>query len=118
MLKSIIQIEKLRVYAYHGVGPQEARVGNEFEVDVLLEIPCPQAVVTDSLAHTLDYGKIVQIVESEMAERSQLLEHVASRIQRSLITEYPAITGGKVSVWKLQPPIKAQLDRVGFTLEW
>ena len=37
MLRSSIQIEKLRVYAYHGVGPQEACVGNDFEIDGLLQ---------------------------------------------------------------------------------
>ncbi len=118
MLRSSIQIEKLRVYAYHGVGPQEACVGNDFEIDALLHMPCPTAVVTDSLAHTLNYADVIDIIKSQMAECSHLLEHVAGRIHNALTAKYPAITGGRITIWKLQPPITAQVERVGFTLEW
>lgn len=31
-----IELEKMRFYAYHGVMPQETKVGNDFVVDLIL----------------------------------------------------------------------------------
>lgn len=118
MITSCIHIEGLRVYAYHGVGAQEARVGNMFEVDIDLQLPCPEAVETDCIDDTVSYADVVELVKEQMAVRSELIEHVAGRIQRAITDRYPLVLGGKVSVWKLCPPITAELARVGFTLSW
>lgn len=79
---------------------------------------CPNAVDTDELADTVSYADIIAIIKAEMAERSLLIEHVAGRIKRAVTSAFPAITGGSVTVWKLCPPITAELSRVGFTLNW
>ena len=118
MMTASINIEGLRVYARHGVGPQEAIVGNDFEIDAKLLMDCPKAVGSDELDDTVSYADIIAIIKAEMAERSLLLEHVAGRLKRAITSAYPAITGGSISVWKLCPPITAEPSRVGFTLNW
>lgn len=79
---------------------------------------CPNAVDTDELADTVSYADIIAIIKAEMAERSLLIEHVAGRIKRAVTSAFPTIIGGTVTVWKLCPPITAELSRVGFTLNW
>lgn len=118
MLQSSITIKGLRVYAYHGVFPQENRVGNYFSVDAVLRFPCPDAVESDDLDTTINYADVVEIIKDEMAITSKLIEHVAGRIQRAVTAGFPQITGGEISVTKECPPITAELESVTFTLTW
>ena len=118
MITSCIHIRGLRVYAYHGVGSQEACVGNMFEVDVDLEMPCPKAVKTDCLIDTVSYAEVVDLIKEQMAVRSELIEHAAGRIHRAITFRCPLVERGSISIWKLCPPISAELAKVGFTLSW
>lgn len=98
-----IIVERLRLYAYHGVGAQERIVGNEFEVTVAVDYPYPGS--DDCLATTLNYAEICRIVRRESEVPSNLLEHLAVRIKRALVSEFPLISGGRVMVSKPAPPI-------------
>ena len=54
-----IEVVRLSVHAFHGVGEQERLVGNDFEVSVSLDYPpAEKAVVTDDLDSTLDFGEL------------------------------------------------------------
>lgn len=117
-MNTYIDIERLRLHARHGVGEQERRVGNEFEVTLRLYYDASQAVATDSLGAAVNYGDVIETVKAVMAVPSSLLEHVAGRIHEALTARYAAVTGGTVTVAKLRPPVRAQLERVSFTLEW
>lgn len=118
MMKGEIKIKGLRLRAYHGVGEQEQRVGNVFEVDVTLSYPIDKAVETDDVADTLSYADIVEIVTLCMSKRSRLLEHVAGRIREALMQAYPAISGGNIEVRKLTPPLRAQMQHAAVALSW
>lgn len=111
-----ITLDSLRFYAYHGVGAQERVVGNEFEVTVSVEIP---PVYTDDLSATVSYADIAAIVGEEMAEPSDLIEHVAVRIRAAIMERLPAVIGGGVTVVKHKPPIPGvQLASASVTLRW
>ncbi len=118
MPTSTIHICGLRVYAYHGVLPQERVVGNTFTVDADLKVSVENAMENDILDATVNYAEIVDLIEECMSRPSALLEHVVGRIIRTIVNRYPQVEGGRVSVYKLQPPISAELDRVGFTYSW
>ena len=66
MPSATIEINRLKVYAYHGVGDQETKVGNDFEVSVHLEYPCDYAMKTDRLGFTLSYADVLDVVIKEM----------------------------------------------------
>ncbi len=118
MPQSFITIKGLRIYAYHGVFPQENRIGNYFTVDAVLKFTCPRAISDDDLEGTVNYAEVVEIIKAEMAVPSKLLEHVAGRIHRAICDKFPIITGGEICVTKLRPPISAELDSISFTLPW
>lgn len=113
-----IEISGLRFYAHHGVMPQETLVGNEFEVDIRLDLDASSAMTTDSLDTTVNYAEAIELVAREMSTPSRLLEHVAGRIRRRLSEAYPQTAGGMVRVSKLAPPIPRQLTKVSFTTFW
>lgn len=115
-----IQIDGLRMIAYHGVMEQERKVGNEFIVDVCLYLSdvC-KAMTDDNIAHTVNYAEVVEIIKREMAIPSRLLENVAYRIRESIMQRYVHnISGGMVKVAKIAPPISAELNSVAFTTRW
>lgn len=113
-----ISVDRLKVFARHGVFAQETTVGNEFEVSVRLRVNVPQAMADDELDGTVSYADVVDIIKREMAIPSRLLEHVASRIARAIDQTFPAVKGGTLTVAKLHPPIAAQMAGASFTIEW
>lgn len=118
-MKATITIDRLRLRAFHGVGSQERRVGNVFEITVsLVYPPALKAVVSDNVDDTLNYADAVEIIRKVMSEPSDLLEHVAGRIRSALLSAYPAIESGRISVVKLAPPVSAEMAAAAFTLEF
>lgn len=112
-MRTSIQIENIRFYAYHGVMEQEQVVGNHFVVSVLLEADLVEATETDELNATISYADVCDLVQAEMVIPSKLLEHVAGRIYRNLKTAFPQITALEVKVYKLNPPGCGEAERAG-----
>ena len=75
-----IFISGLRVYAFHGVLPQERLVGGDYLVDVRVDYSHSLATESDRVEDTLDYSRLHHLIDEEMAIPSALLEHVAGRI--------------------------------------
>ena len=91
-----ITLDRMHFYAHHGVLPQERRVGNDFEVTLRLCYPIADATVSDNLADTLNYARII----------------------RSLQARFPLITSGTVTVAKLTPPFKCEIASVAVTIDF
>lgn len=108
----VITVSGIKLYAFHGCMEEEAKIGSDYVVDVVLEADLSKAAQTDDLAHTVDYVSVNKTVKEEMAVRSKLLEHVAQRIINRLIKDYPEVSFVEVSVAKLNPPINGNVDRV------
>lgn len=89
-----IEIDRLRLRAFHGVMPQERAAGNIFEVSLRLTCPTSDETLgSDDPSTVIDYSVAAEIVKKEMAVPSALLENVAWRIRRALLRRYPAIVG-------------------------
>ena len=99
-----IIITNLAVRAFHGVFPEERRLGNNFTVNAVLRSDFRPALTSDRLDDTLDYGAACDVIVSEMATPSALLEHVAGRIINALHTRFPQLAGGEITITKHNPP--------------
>lgn len=117
-MKGTVEIKGLRVFARHGVFPQEREVGNMFQVDVRVEYPMERAMREDCLDGTVNYAEVVELIKVEMDIPSALLEHVAWRLHERIVGKYPAIQNGRIKVTKIAPPIPAELDGVAVEIEW
>ena len=51
---SYIFLNGLRFHAFHGVMPQERLTGNDYRIDLKINYPLDDAVVTDELEDTLN----------------------------------------------------------------
>lgn len=104
---SKIYLDEMRFYAYHGVMEQERLVGGEYCVSLAVEADLTEAVRTDDVANTVNYAALYEVVKSEMAVPSKLLEHVAGRIGRRALDMFERITTLTIRVTKLNPPMGA-----------
>ncbi len=111
-----IEINRMSLYARHGVMAQERVVGNTFEVTAHLRYPLTEG---DDIARTLNYAEAAEVIKAVMAEPAELLETVVKRLKDALLARFPAITGGMVKVAKLSPPIPGfEADSVAVKLAW
>ena len=113
---SVINVKGIKLYAYHGCLDEEAIIGGNYVVDVKIETDFSQAMKTDDLTKTVDYVTVYDIVKEQMAIRSRLIEHVASRIADELIHLIPAIQEVRVTVCKLNPPMNGDVSKVCVTV--
>jgi dihydroneopterin aldolase len=111
-----IILDRVRIYAYHGVLPQERTVGANFLVTVRATAEIGQAVDTDELDGTIDYSKLLEVVQKEMAQPSKLVEHVAGRIGRQVLKCFPTVSSVIVEVIKENPPMAADCNGAGIKL--
>lgn len=115
-MDTIIEINRLRLRAFHGVMPQENKVGNIYMVSIGIKFPYKS--MSDNLDDTINYAEVIDLVKHEMAIPSKLIEHVASRIQRSIVNHWENINGGYVKIEKLHPPITDEIGSASVTLKW
>ena len=118
MLRGIVEIDRLRLHAFHGVMHQERCVGNLFEVSVSLEYDMEKAAVTDDVAYALDYSKVAAVIADEMSRPSALLENVVLRVKERILADFPAVFAGRVEVVKTTPPIPGQMKSVSVATQW
>ena len=108
-----IIIQGLRLYARHGVLPQEQAVGAYFTIDTIIEADFTQAIETDDLDGTISYADIFATIKREMETPSKLVEHVAGRIAKTILREYPAAHAVTIRLIKENPPMGAECQGAG-----
>ena len=109
-----IFIKRLRLYGRHGVLPQERKVGANFYVTLTATADVgDEALLHDRLEGTVDYGKLVGVLEREMAKPSALLEHVAMRMASSVLHDFPNVSRVALELEKENPPMGVPTEGVG-----
>lgn len=111
--ESSIILDNLRFHAFHGVLEQERTVGNDYVVNLRIAYDIEQAMKSDDVKDTLNYAEVYQMVKEEMAVPSALIEHVAGRIGRCLLTHFPDIPKLTLQIVKTNPPMGADCDGAG-----
>ena len=105
VVDSCLELKDVRLYAYHGVLEQERRVGGEYAVSLRVHYNIYKAMETDDVADTLNYALLLDIVKQQMAQPSNLLEHVAGRIAKAVLLRFPEAEAVELTVTKLNPPL-------------
>lgn len=108
-----ILFQGMRFYAYHGVYPEENRLGQIYVVDVEAHLDLSRAGKSDRLEDTLDYSLIYKEVEQVVTgQKYRLIERVAEAVAEKLLHLFPALEAVKVRVTKPRPPIVGHFDHV------
>ncbi len=112
----VIQVNNIRLYGYHGCLEEEAKIGGEYRIDVMVKANVKKSSKTDDLMDTVDYVHLNYIVKEEMAIRSKLLEELVQRILNRIFKELPMVKKARISVAKLNPPIGGNVEEVAVIL--
>lgn len=114
---SKIFLENVKIYAYHGVLPEENSIGTYYILDVELHTDLWKAAASDDLADTISYADVNEIIHQEMKINSKLLEHVAGRIISKIHEKFSQIDYIKVKITKTAPPMKGEMKGASIELE-
>lgn len=113
---SMIAIEGMEFYAYHGCFEEEKIIGTSFMVDLFFNTNTCEAEKSDNLRETVNYLEVYQTVKKEMQISSNLLEHISRRILLAIQREFPQVEWAKVKIQKLNPPLGGKMKSVSVTL--
>jgi dihydroneopterin aldolase len=107
-----IEIRGLSIYTHHGVSDAEQEVGQRLEFDLTLEVPDCDALLTDRIEDTIDYGEVCDLVALAATERNyRTLERLCNVIAERLVERY-GCEHVRVRAAKPEPPLPLSLSEV------
>lgn len=112
----VIRLTGLRVRGHHGVYPFERTGGQDFVVDVELELPLGPAAASDDVADTVHYGELAgRLAEVVAGEPVNLIETLASRLVAVCLAD-DRVSAATVTVHKPSAPIPHTFSDVAVRL--
>jgi 7,8-dihydroneopterin aldolase/epimerase/oxygenase len=112
-----VHVTGLALHAFHGVMEHEAKVGQTFFIDLVLDIDLTQASHSDRIADTVGYDQVVDVASRTFcAQRYRLVEAAAGAVADAILMAFPAVTSVRVTVHKPHAPIAATFSDVGVTI--
>jgi dihydroneopterin aldolase len=117
-MSDAVFITGLALHAYHGVMQHEAKVGQTFGLDLVLDIDLAAASRSDKLKDTVSYDTVVETVTKAFCTRRyRLVEAAAGAVADAVLQSFPIVRSVRVTVHKPHAPIAATFDDVGVTIE-
>ncbi|MDE5494164.1 dihydroneopterin aldolase [Elizabethkingia meningoseptica] len=116
-MTSKIILEDIKIYAYHGVLPEENILGTYYLISAEIHADLWKAAESDDLNDTINYAMVNDIIHEEMKIPSQLLEHVIGRIMSRIAETFRQINFIKIRLTKVQPPMPGEMTGVSVEME-
>lgn len=108
-----IIIKGLKLYAYHGVNPEEKEEGQIFIIDLISSINIDKPCQTDCVDDTVSYAKVIKTVRRVFtAEKFDLIEKAAQTVADAILDEYEQIESVTLTLKKPYAPVKADFEYV------
>ena len=107
-----IEIVGLSLYTHHGVSAAEREIGQRLVFDVRFDVGEPDALITDRVEDTVDYGEVCQVIALIAQQRSyKTLERLCAVIADRLASQFGA-QSVTVKASKPEPPIPLPVEEV------
>jgi len=111
-----ITLTGLRARGHHGVYGFERQQGQEFVVDVTLELDLAPAARSDNVSDTVHYGELAEaLVKIVSGEPVNLIETLADRLAGACLAD-PRVRAATVTVHKPGAPIPHEFADVAVTV--
>ncbi|SDQ04150.1 dihydroneopterin aldolase [Virgibacillus subterraneus] len=108
-----ILINQMAFYGYHGLFPEENKLGQRFYVDVQLMLNLKKSSKSDDMNDSINYGDVYELVKGIMEGKPKnLIEAVAEDIAKDLFHEFNLLKACTVKVTKPDPPIPGHYQSV------
>src|SRR5689334_923740 len=112
----VISLRGLRARGYHGVYDFERQQGQEFVVDVVLELDLTPAAASDEVTDTVHYGELADaLVAIVTGPPVNLIETLAARLLDRCLLD-GRVAAATVTVHKPQAPIQHTFTDVAVSL--
>lgn len=112
-----IRLKNCAFFARHGVYEQEEFLGQRFYVDATLKVDPGNALATDNIDGTVDYGvAFVEIEKIIHGKRRFLIEALALDVAKALCARFPQIQSASITIRKPNAPVPGVLDHVEVTV--
>ena len=117
----IIEIEKLKIYAYHGVYDFEKEKGQNFYVSCSLKLRDSSFSGdshTDELEQTVNYALVCESIVSYVKDtRFNLIETLGEGLAVHLLNLYPGIWSVSLTVEKPEAPVSEEFKSIAYKTE-
>lgn len=118
MTGDFIKITNLKVFAHHGVFPEETRDGQDFYVNAKLFLDCRKAGKTDNLSDSLNYGEVSHFITDFLQDHTyKLIESVAEQLAEAMLLSMPVLKGVEIELCKPHATIGLPFENVSVTMK-
>ncbi|MCA1057288.1 dihydroneopterin aldolase [Rossellomorea aquimaris] len=101
-----ILVNEMEFYGYHGVFPEENRLGQRFRVSAELHLDLSKSGKSDALEDSVNYADVYTLTKSVVeGEPLNLVEAVAERISSKILESFDIVQACKITLIKPDPPI-------------
>ena len=111
-----ISLNKLLFVGYHGLYPEEKKLGNNYSVEIDIDFT-PKEGVIDQLDQTIDYVHVYAIVKKWMEIPTPLLETLVGKIADDILSSQTLANKVFVKITKLHLPISSFEGNVSVKIE-
>ena len=110
---SEIRIKGLKIFAHHGVYPEENEEGQNFLIDVSLIQDTRDAGILDDLSLSTNYGEVCLYIDRWMKEHTFcLIESVCEWLAQDLLFRFPLVRAVELEIHKPEAPISLPFKSV------
>src|SRR5690606_11015777 len=87
-----MMLKGMGFFGYHGVFPEENKLGQQFFVDLELSFDMSKAATTDELEYALDYSALYQFVKQIVeGPPLKLIEALTDRVASRVLEHYTMV---------------------------
>ena len=116
-MQDCISVKHLKVYAYHGVLPEENRKGQYFYLDIRIYGDFMLACYSDDVAHTVNYDEVCNCAYKAMTQNTyDLIECAAQVVCDSILREFDKVSEVEVTLKKPHAPVKCEIEYAAVTI--
>ena len=108
-----IRIDDIKIFAYHGVLPEEKKNGQYFYVSAELRLDLKKAGISDKLKCTVNYAEVTDLIQDTFVETNyDTIEAAAEAVLEAILNNYSIIKSATIKVRKPDAPIDAEFRDV------
>ncbi len=116
-MQDCISIKNLKIYAYHGVLPEEKQKGQYFYLDIELFgdylLPC----LSDNVEDTVNYDDVCNCAFKVMTEKSfNLIERAAQAVCDAILARFDKVREVRLQIKKPHAPVKCDIEYAAVTI--